>query len=389
MTCIGNSGELHQEVSDAITAQDLVVSAVLSGNRNFEGRVHPLTRANYLASPPLVVAYALAGRCDIDFETEPLGKDSEGKDVFLREIWPSRTDVDEVVNQIVTPEMFSEVYGNILNGSEDWQGLQVEKSLNYTWKEESTYIHQPPFFKGLSQEPAPVQDIVNAHCLCNFGDSVTTDHISPAGKISANSPAAVFLKSRGIEPKDFNTYGARRGNDLIMARGTFANIRIKNKMLNGVEGPLTIHVPSNEKLAIYDAAEKYMNAGIQSIILAGKEYGSGSSRDWAAKGPFLQGTKAVIAESFERIHRSNLVGMGILPMEFKDGQNADSLGLTGFEKFSLNLNHGDLKVNQDLEVTVDNGTKFTCRIRLDTDPEIAYFKNGGILQYVLRNLAKS
>jgi len=389
MTCIGNSGELHQEVADAITKDDLVVSAVLSGNRNFEGRVHPQTRANYLASPPLVVAYALAGRCDIDFETEPLGKDSEGKDVFLKEIWPSRTDVDEVVSQVVTKEMFTEIYSNIEKGSEDWQGLEVEKSLNYTWKEESTYIHQPSFFKGLSRDPAPVKDIVNAQCLLNFGDSVTTDHISPAGKISANSPAAVYLKSRGIAPKDFNTYGARRGNDLVMARGTFANIRIKNKMLNGIEGPLTIHVPTNEKMAIYDAAEKYMNAGIQSIILAGKEYGSGSSRDWAAKGPFLQGTKAVIVESFERIHRSNLIGMGILPMEYKDGQNADSLGLTGFEKFSLNLNQGDLKVNQDMVVTVDNGVTFTCRIRLDTEPEVAYFKNGGILQYVLRNLAKN
>jgi len=389
MTCIGNSGDLHQEVSDAITSQDLVVSAVLSGNRNFEGRVHPLTRANYLASPPLVVAYALAGRCDIDFEKEALGQDSEGKDVFLRDIWPSREETEKIAASILTPEMFSSIYANITTGSEDWQNLQVEKSLNYNWKEESTYIHQPPFFTGLTMDLKPINDVVSAYCLLNVGDSVTTDHISPAGKIAANSPAANFLKSKGIEPKDFNTYGARRGNDLIMARGTFANIRIKNKMLNGVEGPLTIHVPTNEKVAIFDGAERYIKEGVPSIILAGREYGSGSSRDWAAKGPFLQGTKAVIAQSYERIHRSNLVGMGVLPLEFKNDESADSLGLTGFERYTIKLNNGNLKVNQDLEVSVDNGVTFTVKVRLDTDPEVEYFKNGGILQYVLRNLARS
>lgn len=321
-----------------------MVSAVLSGNRNFEGRVHPLTRANYLASPPLVVAYALAGRCDIDFVKEPLGIDTEGKPVFLEEIWPSREEAHAMGKKSLTPAMFREIYSTIAEGSESWQSLKVEKSLLYAWPKDSTYIHHPTFFQGTTQDLPAIKDIENAHCLCNFGDSVTTDHISPAGKISANSPAAVFLKSLGVQPKDFNTYGARRGNDCVMVRGTFANIRIKNKMLNGVEGPYTIHVPSNEKLAIFDAAEKYMKEGIPSILICGKEYGSGSSRDWAAKGPFLQGTKCVIAESYERIHRSNLVGMGIMPLEFKDGQNADSLGLTGFEKFSIKLQGGDLKV---------------------------------------------
>jgi len=347
MTCIGNSGDLYPELNEAVSTSDLVVSAVLSGNRNFEGRVHPLTRANYLASPPLCVAYALAGRCDIDFETEPLGIDQDGKDVFLREIWPTREETDKIAAEVITPQMFNSIYSNITAGRETWQSLQVEKSLNFNWKDDSTYIHLPPFFKGLSQELKAINDISSAYCLLNFGDSVTTDHISPAGKIANNSPAAVFLKSQGVALKDFNTYGARRGNDLIMARGTFANIRIKNKMLNGVEGPLTIHVPSNEKLAIFDAAQKYMDEGVPSIIMAGKEYGSGSSRDWAAKGPFLQGTKAVIAQSYERIHRSNLVGMGVLPLEFKGDDSADSLGLTGFERFTIKLNNGDLKVGQD------------------------------------------
>jgi aconitate hydratase len=336
MTCIGNSGEIPAEVQNAIIDNDLVASAVLSGNRNFEGRVHPNTRANYLASPPLVVAYALAGRCDIDFETEPIGQGADGQDVFLRDIWPTRADVQAVTASSITPEMFTKNYDTILNGSEMWQNLEAPEGKLYTWDEKSTYIHNPPFFQKMSAELSPVNSISDAHCLLNVGDSITTDHISPAGKIAANSPAARYLKEKGVEPKDFNTYGARRGNDEIMARGTFANVRLINKMVDKV-GPETVHVPSGEKMAVYDCAEKYMNSGIDTIILAGNEYGSGSSRDWAAKGPFLQGVKAVIAQSYERIHRSNLVGMGIIPLQFKEGESADTFGLTGNEQFSIDL----------------------------------------------------
>jgi aconitate hydratase len=341
MTCIGNSGEIPAEVQNAIIDNDLVASAVLSGNRNFEGRVHPNTRANYLASPPLVVAYALAGRCDIDFETEPIGQGADGQDVFLRDIWPTRADVQAVTASSITPEMFTKNYDTILNGSEMWQNLEAPEGKLYTWDEKSTYIHNPPFFQKMSAELSPVNSITDAHCLLNVGDSITTDHISPAGKIAANSPAARYLKEKGVEPKDFNTYGARRGNDEIMARGTFANVRLINKMVDKV-GPETVHVPSGEKMAVYDCAEKYMNSGIDTIILAGNEYGSGSSRDWAAKGPFLQGVKAVIAQSYERIHRSNLVGMGIIPLQFKEGESADTFGLTGNEQFSIDLQGGDL-----------------------------------------------
>ena len=358
MTCIGNSGEIAPEIQDAIIDNDLVASAVLSGNRNFEGRVHPQTRANYLASPPLVVAYALAGRCDIDFETEPIGQGSDGKDVFLKDIWPTRAEVQEVTNTVIKPEMFKQNYSTILNGSEMWQGLDAPEGKLYTWDESSTYIHNPPFFQKISAGLTPVESIKEAHVLLNMGDSITTDHISPAGKIAANSPAAKYLDSKGIAPKDYNTYGARRGNDEIMARGTFANVRMINKLVDKV-GPETIHIPSGEKMAIFDAADRYQESGNDTIIFAGKEYGSGSSRDWAAKGPFLQGVKAVIAESYERIHRSNLVGMGILPMQFKDGQNADSLGLTGHETFSIDLQGGDLSVGQDIHVTSSCGKSFT------------------------------
>ena len=385
MTCIGNSGEIPAEVQNAIIDNDLVASAVLSGNRNFEGRVHPNTRANYLASPPLVVAYALAGRCDIDFETEPIGQGADGQDVFLRDIWPTRADVQAVTASSITPEMFTKNYDTILNGSEMWQNLEAPEGKLYTWDEKSTYIHNPPFFQKMSAELSPVNSISDAHCLLNVGDSITTDHISPAGKIAANSPAARYLKEKGVEPKDFNTYGARRGNDEIMARGTFANVRLINKMVDKV-GPETVHVPSGEKMAVYDCAEKYMNSGIDTIILAGNEYGSGSSRDWAAKGPFLQGVKAVIAQSYERIHRSNLVGMGIIPLQFKEGESADTFGLTGNEQFSIDLQGGDLQVGQDIEVTTKCGKKFTVKCRLDTEPEIGYMKNGGILNYVLRKL---
>jgi aconitate hydratase len=385
MTCIGNSGEIPSEVQDAIIDNDLVASAVLSGNRNFEGRVHPQTRANYLASPPLVVAYALAGRCDIDFETEPIGVGSDGKDVYLKDIWPTRAEVQGVTNSVISPEMFEGNYSTILNGSEMWQGLEAPAGKLYTWDEKSTYIHNPPFFQKTAAALTPVGSIKDANVLLNVGDSITTDHISPAGKIAANSPAARYLADKGVGSKDFNTYGARRGNDEIMARGTFANVRLINKLVDKV-GPETVHIPSGEQMAVFDAAAKYQEAGVDTIILAGNEYGSGSSRDWAAKGPFLQGVKAVIAQSYERIHRSNLVGMGILPMQFKAGESADTLGLTGHEKFSIDLQGGDLKVGQDIEVTTACGKKFAVTCRLDTEPEVEYLKNGGILNYVLRKL---
>jgi aconitate hydratase len=318
MTCIGNSGEIPKEVQDVIIEKDIVASAVLSGNRNFEGRVHPNTRANYLASPPLVVAYALAGRVDIDFEKEPIGKGKDGKDVFLKDIWPSREEVHSVTSKVVNSKMFKDVYGSILTGSKMWQDLKAGTGKSYEWDTKSTYIHDPPFFKGTEKDPKPINSINDAYCLLNMGDSITTDHISPAGKISNNSPAARYLISKGVKPIDFNTYGARRGNDEVMARGTFANTRLINKMVDKV-GPDTIYVPSGEKMAVYDAAEKYMNDGKSLIVFAGNEYGAGSSRDWAAKGPYLQGIKAVIAQSYERIHRSNLVGMGVLPLQFKEG----------------------------------------------------------------------
>jgi len=333
----------------------------------------------------LVVAYALAGRCDIDFETEPIGKGSDGQDVFLKDIWPSRAEVQEVTTTTIKPEMFTENYDTILNGSEMWQELEAPKGKLYTWDEDSTYIHNPPFFQSVQAGLTPVESVSDAHVLLNLGDSITTDHISPAGKIANNSPAAAYLKERGVAPKDYNTYGARRGNDEIMARGTFANVRLINKLVDKV-GPETVHVPSGEKMAIFDAAARYQEEGKATIILAGNEYGSGSSRDWAAKGPFLQGVKAVIAQSYERIHRSNLVGMGILPMQFKAGEGADSHGLDGTETFNIDLQGGALQVGQDIHVTTNTGKSFTVTCRLDTEPEIDFLKNGGILNYVLRKL---
>ncbi|OEL27209.1 putative aconitate hydratase, cytoplasmic [Dichanthelium oligosanthes] len=389
-TCIGNSGELDESVSAAISENDIVAAAVLSGNRNFEGRVHPLTRANYLASPPLVVAYALAGTVNIDFEKEPIGISKDGKEVYFRDIWPSTEEIAEVVKSSVLPDMFKSTYEAITKGNPMWNELSVSESTLYPWDPSSTYIHEPPYFKDMTMTPPGPRPVKDAYCLLNFGDSITTDHISPAGNINPDSPAAKYLKERGVERKDFNSYGSRRGNDEIMARGTFANIRLVNKFLKGEVGPKTIHVPSGEKLAVFDAAMKYKNEGHDTIILAGAEYGSGSSRDWAAKGPMLQGVKAVIAKSFERIHRSNLAGMGIIPLCFKAGEDADTLGLTGHERYTVHLptNVSDIKPGQDVTVTTDTGKSFTCTLRFDTEVELAYYNHGGILPYVNRKIAE-
>ncbi|VAI63264.1 unnamed protein product [Triticum turgidum subsp. durum] len=388
-TCIGNSGELHESVSAAITENDVVAAAVLSGNRNFEGRVHPLTRANYLASPPLVVAYALAGTVDIDFEKEPIGVGKDGKEVFFRDIWPTTEEIAEVVQSSVLPDMFKSTYEAITKGNPMWNELPVPEASLYSWDSNSTYIHEPPYFKDMTMSPPGPHAVKNAYCLLNFGDSITTDHISPAGSIHRDSPAAKYLLERGVDRKDFNSYGSRRGNDEVMARGTFANIRIVNKFLGGEVGPKTIHVPTGEKLSVFDAATKYKSEGHDTIILAGAEYGSGSSRDWAAKGPMLLGVKAVIAKSFERIHRSNLVGMGIIPMCFKAGEDADSLGLTGHERYTINLptDVSEIRPGQDVTITTDDDKSFTCILRFDTEVELAYYNHGGILPYVIRNMA--
>lgn len=387
-TCIGNSGDLDEAVASAITENDIVAAAVLSGNRNFEGRVHPLTRANYLGSPPLVVAYALAGTVDIDFETEPIGLGKDGKKIFFRDIWPSNEEVANAVQSSVLPDMFRATYEAITKGNPMWNQLSVPSGTLYAWDPKSTYIHEPPYFADMSMSPPGPHGVKNAYCLLNFGDSITTDHISPAGSIHRDSPAARYLLERGVDRRDFNSYGSRRGNDEVMARGTFANIRIVNKLLKGEVGPKTIHIPTGEKLSVFDAAMKYKSEGHDTIILAGAEYGSGSSRDWAAKGPMLLGVKAVIAKSFERIHRSNLVGMGVIPLCFKAGEDADTLGLTGHEQYTIDLpsSVNEIRPGQDVTVVTDNGKSFTCTLRFDTEVELAYFDHGGILQYVIRNL---
>ncbi|PIA57873.1 hypothetical protein AQUCO_00500057v1 [Aquilegia coerulea] len=389
-TCIGNSGDLDESVATAITENDMLAAAVLSGNRNFEGRVHPLTRANYLASPPLVVAYALAGTVDIDFDKEPIGVGKDGKNVYFRDIWPTTEEIAEVVQSSVLPSMFKSTYEAITKGNPMWNKLSVPEDKLYSWDPKSTYIHEPPYFKNMTMDPPGPHGVKDAYCLLNFGDSITTDHISPAGNIQKDSPAAKYLMERGVDRKDFNSYGSRRGNDEVMARGTFANIRIVNKLLNGEVGPKTVHIPTGEKLYVFDAAMRYKEAGQDTIILAGAEYGSGSSRDWAAKGPMLQGVKAVIAKSFERIHRSNLVGMGIIPLCFKAGEDADSLGLTGHERYTIDLPSkvSDIRPGQDVTVVTDTGKSFTCTARFDTEVELAYFDHGGILPYVIRNLIK-
>lgn len=386
-TCIGNSGEIAPAIDAAINEKNIVASAVLSGNRNFEGRVHPSTRANYLASPPLVVAYAIAGTTNIDFATEPIGKAADGSDVFLRDLWPSKEDILKLERECVTSEMFRSVYAGITEGTEAWRALTVNPSTLYEWSD-STYIHQPPFFTTMEAQPSAMAPIKGAYCLLNLGDSITTDHISPAGTIARTSPAAQFLQGQGVAPAQFNTYGARRGNDLVMARGTFANARIVNKMMDK-PGPKTIHVPSGDVMFTFDAAQRYQEAGESLVVLGGQLYGSGSSRDWAAKGPFLQGVRTVIAQSFERIHRSNLVGMGVLPLEFLEGESADTLGLTGKERFTIEL-PTTMGVNDEIRVLVEGGSieSFKVKTRVDTAIEVEYLRHGGILQYVLRSLLK-
>ncbi len=391
-TCIGNSGPLPQPIAEGVEKGDLVVASVLSGNRNFEGRVNPHVRMNFLASPPLVVAYALRGDVDADLSVEPIGQDTEGKDVFLKDIWPSDIEIQETIAKSIHPEHFKKRYSAVFEGDTAWRALNVPEGETFAWDEKSTYVRRPPFFDEVAPQPAAPQDIVGAKCLALLGDSITTDHISPAGNISASSPAAKYLNEHGVERKDYNSYGARRGNHEVMVRGTFANIRLKNLMLNGVEGGLTKHVPSGEQMSIFDASVKYQAEGVPLVILAGAEYGTGSSRDWAAKGPKLLGVKAVIAKSFERIHRSNLVGMGVLPLEFQGTDDATSLGLTGFETFSIEGIAGKLAPKSKVTVTAtkDDGTKisFTATARIDTPNELDYFVHGGILVYMLRQLAQ-
>jgi aconitate hydratase len=397
-TCIGNSGPLPGEVAKAVTGSDIVAAAVISGNRNFEGRVHPLVKANYLASPPLVVAYALAGTVDIDLVNEPIGTGKDGQPVYLKDLWPSQKEISDTILSSVRAEMFKDKYSDVFSGSDLWKEIKVKEGDLFEWSEDSTYIHHPPYFQTLTTDISSIQEIKNARVLGVFGDSITTDHISPAGNIAADSPAGKFLQERGVQPKDFNQYGTRRGNDLVMARGTFANIRLKNVMVAPKEGNWTkwFNVEGSklnvQEMPIFDAAMKYKEAGIPTIILAGKEYGTGSSRDWAAKGPLLQGVKAVIAESFERIHRSNLVGMGILPLRFAEGQNAESLGLDGSETFDIAGLSDQIQPQSEITVKAKKSdgkiVEFKTRVLLNTDVEVNYYRNGGILHTVLRNLVK-
>ena len=389
-TCIGNSGPLPEDIANAIEDSDLVAAAVLSGNRNFEGRVNPHVKANYLASPMLVVAYALAGRMDIDFATEPLGTDPNGRGVFLRDIWPSQHAIQDSISNNVNPEMFEKEYGAIFDGDEQWRELGAPTGELFDWERDSTYVQEPPFFRDFPQEPPPLPVINDARILAVLGDSVTTDHISPAGNIAARSPAGQFLQGLDVLQGDFNSYGSRRGNHEILMRGTFANIRIKNQMLDDVEGGFTLKLPEGEQMPIYDAAMRYQQEGVPTVIFGGKEYGSGSSRDWAAKGPYLLGVKAALAESFERIHRSNLVGMGVLPLQFHDGENAATYGITGRETVTIASLDSGIEPGQDINVTVrgEDGseTTFAATLRIDTQVEVDYYRNGGILHTVLRKL---
>jgi aconitate hydratase len=389
-TCIGNSGPLPDEISAAVNDADLAVVSVLSGNRNFEGRINPDVKMNYLASPPLVVAYALAGSMDVDIMNDPLGKDQDGNDVYLRDIWPTEHEIAETIESAVQSDMFRSSYGEVFEGDERWKGLEIPTGDRFAWADDSTYVRLPPYFEGMPDDPTAVEDVSAARVLALLGDSVTTDHISPAGSIKKDSPAGRYLQEHGVEVKDFNSYGSRRGNHEVMMRGTFANIRLRNQLAPGTEGGVTKYFgdTSSGEMSIYDAAMKYAEEGIPLVVLAGKEYGSGSSRDWAAKGTQLLGVRAVIAQSFERIHRSNLVGMGVLPLQFPEGESVESLGLSGEEEFEITglaepLNNGELPT----EVHVRAGDKeFAARVRIDTPKEADYFRHGGILQYVLRQL---
>jgi aconitate hydratase len=387
-TCIGNSGPLPEDVSALVADKNLVVCSVLSGNRNFEGRIQSQVRANYLASPPLVVAYALAGQMTLDLTSEPLGTDRQGKPVYLREIWPTGAEIQEAMLAAVTSQMFKRQYANVFEGDERWRGLHVPTGDRFVWDEHSTYIRKPPFVQDISRDPAPLRDIVNARVLALLGDSVTTDHISPAGSIPKDSPAGKYLIDQGVAPGDFNSYGARRGNHEVMMRGTFANIRLRNQLAPGTEGGWTLHQPDCELMTIYDASMAYQAAGVPLLVLAGKEYGSGSSRDWAAKGTLLLGVRVVIAETFERIHRSNLVNMGVLPLQFKSGDTAASLKLTGTETYDVGV--ASLKPRSTVQVRVQPAGapafEFEAVVRIDTPEELTAFRHGGILPYVLRQL---
>jgi aconitate hydratase len=393
-TCIGNSGPIPEPVANALTEGDLVGCSVLSGNRNFEGRIHALVRANYLASPPLVVAFALAGRVDIDLTTEPLGVGSDGKPVMLKDIWPTKQQIIDAVSKSVTPDKYATRYAGVFDANEEWNKISGATGATYAWDDDSTYVQNPPFFDGLTKAVPPIRPIAGARVLAMLGDSVTTDHISPAGAIKPDAPAGQFLNAAGVAPTDFNSYGSRRGNDRIMTRGTFANIRLRNLLAPGTEGGETIHLPTGEQMSMFDAAQKYDGEGTPLVVLAGTEYGTGSSRDWAAKGTLLLGVKAVIAKSFERIHRSNLVGMGVLPLQFRDGESRESLGLTGHEVFDFAGLGNDLQALQELDVRVTdaktNETRtITVVVRIDTPVEVDYYRNGGILPTVLRKLAAS
>jgi len=388
-TCIGNSGPLPEEIGAAVREQELVVCSVLSGNRNFEGRIHADVKMNYLASPPLVVAYALAGTMDIDLTNDPIGEDSDGNSVYLKDIWPSTREIHEFVGESINAGMFQHSYESVFQGDERWNNLKVPTGERFDWQDDSTYIQNPPYFENMSIEPPEVPDIKGARCLVKVGDSITTDHISPAGAIKPDSPAGEYLQAQGVKPADFNSYGSRRGNHEVMMRGTFANVRLKNQLAPGTEGGWTTHLPSGEVTSIYDAAMRYQSDNTPLVILAGEQYGTGSSRDWAAKGTLLLGVKAVVCTSFERIHRSNLVGMGVLPLTFKEGDDADKLGLTGKETFDI-TGLGDADVDA-VTVTArdDDGkeTTFEANVRLDTPQEVEYYRHGGILHYVLRQLA--
>ena len=394
-TCIGNSGPLEPEISEAIQSEDLSVTAVLSGNRNFEGRISPDVKMNYLASPPLVIAYALAGTMDFDFEKDALGIDADGNEVYLKDIWPDPEEVQKIIDESVDTDMYTKEYGTIFDGDERWQALETPTGSTFEWDDKSTYVRKPPYFEGMTMETTPVEDIKGARVLLKLGDSVTTDHISPAGSFKSDTPAGKYLIENGVERKDFNSYGSRRGNHEVMIRGTFANIRIKNQLLDGVEGGFTRDfTQGGEQSTVYDASMNYQAAGIPLVVLGGKEYGTGSSRDWAAKGTTLLGVKAVIAESFERIHRSNLIGMGVVPLQFPAGESHESLGLTGTETFDITglteLNEGSTPKTLKVTATAEDGkvTEFDAVVRIDTPGEADYYRNGGILQYVLRNLVR-